>query len=99
VVDYSVIPPKLLLTTKSSSTKDFKSFRSALRNRCYSATVFRLENRFDFQGFEYLRHKIMNIIKIKEYHLIKSTTPSRHKSVRTPLLQKEGKLLLSLNFN
>jgi len=67
VVDYSVFPPKFLLITKSLHTKDFKSFRPSLRNRCNSATVFRFENRFNFQGLEYLKHGVMKVLRKKEY--------------------------------
>ena len=76
MVDYSVFPPKFLLITKSLHTKDFKSFRPSLRNRYNSATVFRFENRFNFQGLEYLKHEIMKVISKKRISLLKSTTPA-----------------------
>jgi len=76
VVDYSVFPPKFLLITKTLHRKDFKLFRSSLRNRCNSATVFRFENRFNFQGLEHINHEIMKVISKRRISLLKSTTPA-----------------------
>ena len=66
-------------------------------------TVLRFENRFVFQEPEYVKNEIRKVIKKREGPISQSTTPAADRLcdiltsivLRPPLLQKEGRILLT----